>query len=35
MKIYNENIRADFSHAEDINKGIILLLKKKQKESKF
>jgi GDP-D-mannose dehydratase len=28
-KIYNENIRADFSHAEDINKGIILLLKKK------
>jgi len=29
MKIYNENIMADFSHAEDINKGIILLLKKK------
>jgi GDP-D-mannose dehydratase len=28
-KIYNENIRADFSHAEDINKGIALLLKKK------
>ena len=28
-KIYNENIMADFSHAEDINKGIILLLKKK------
>jgi GDP-D-mannose dehydratase len=28
-KIYNENIRADFSHAEDINKAIILLLKKK------
>jgi GDP-D-mannose dehydratase len=27
-KIYNENIMADFSHAEDINKGIILLLKK-------
>jgi GDP-D-mannose dehydratase len=28
-KIYNENIIADLSHAEDINKGIILLLKKK------
>ena len=28
-KIYNENIVADLSHAEDINKGIILLLKTK------
>lgn len=28
-KIYNKNIMADLSHAEDINKGIILLLKKK------
>jgi GDP-D-mannose dehydratase len=28
-KIYNKNIMADFSHAEDINNGIVLLLKTK------